>query len=144
MDNARLHCRSGEDGLDRLGEALKAVDAADQDVLHAAVLQIAQHLHPELRALGLLEPHAQHLPVALQGDAEGEVERPALDRAALADLDHHAVQEHDRVDVLQWPLAPLADVVHDRVGHTRDQVQADLDAVDLLQVRADVTHRQTA
>ena len=66
------------------------------------------------------------------------------DRAALADLQDHAVQEHDRVDVLQRPLAPLADIVHHRVGHPADQVQADLDPVHLGQVRADVTHRQPA
>ena len=64
--------------------------------------------------------------------------------AALADLQHHAVEEHDRVDVLQRPLGPLADVVHDRVGHAGDQVAADLHAVDLLQVRLDVARRQPA
>lgn len=52
--------------------------------------------------------------------------------------------EHDRVDVLQRPLGPLTDVVHDRVGHAADQVEADLDAVDLGQVRPDVTDRQPA
>ena len=91
--------------------------------LHAAGLEVGQDLHPELRALGLLEPHAEHVAVAVERDAERQVERAALHRAALADLQDHAVQEHDRVDVLQRPLGPLADVVHHRVGHPADQVR---------------------
>ena len=105
-------------------------------------LRSLRALHPELRALGLLKPHAQHVPVAVERDAEREIQRAALHRAALAELDDHAVQKHDRVDVLQRPLGPLAHVVHDRVGHARDQVAADLHAVDLLQVHLDVARRQ--
>ena len=45
----------------------------------AAGLQIGQDLHPELRALGLLEPHAEHVAVAVERDAEREVQRAALD-----------------------------------------------------------------
>ena len=89
---------------------------ADQDVADTALLEIGQDLHPELRALGLLEPHAQHVAVAVERDPEREVQRAALHTAAVADLQDHAVQEHDRVDVLQRPLSPLAHVVHDRVG----------------------------
>ena len=119
-------------------EALEPVDTRDQDVMHAAGLQVVEDLHPELRALGLLEPHAQHVTITVKRHAQGEVERAALHAAALADLQDHAVQEHDRVDVLQWPLGPLAHIVHDRVGHLADQLTADLHAVDLLQVRGDV------
>ena len=107
-------------------------------VQHAAGLQIAEHLDPELRALGLLKPHAEYVAVAVEGDPEREVERAPLHAAAVADLQDHAVQEHDRVDVLQRPLGPVADVVHHRVGDARDQVAADLDAVDLGQVRLDI------
>ena len=110
----------------------------------AAGLQVGQHLHPELRAFGLLKPHAQHVAVAVEGDAQRQIQRAALHAAALADLQDHAVQEHDRVDVLQRPLSPVPDVVHDRVGHPGDQVAADLHAVDLLEVRLDIAHRQAA
>ena len=108
------------------------------------VFRSVEDLHPELRALGLLEPHAQHVTVTVEGDAEREVERAALDRAALADLEDHAVEEHDRVDVLQRPLGPVADVVHHAVGDARDQVAADVHAVDLLEVRGDIARRQPA
>ena len=144
MNHARLDDGLGEDRLDRLGEALQPVDAADQDVPHAALLEIAQDLHPELRALGLLKPHPEHVAIAVDGDAQREVAGAALDAASLADLQHQAVEEHDRVDVLQRPLRPRADVVHDRVGDAADQITADLHAVDLLQVRPDVSDRQPA
>ena len=141
VHDACLHRGLGEDRLDRLGEPGQPVDAADQNVPYAAGLQIGEDLHPELGALRLLEPHAEHVALTVERDAEREVQRAALDRAALADLQHHAIEEHDRVDVLQRPLAPVAHVVHDRVGDAADQIEADLHAVDLLQVRADVTHR---
>jgi hypothetical protein len=82
VDDARLHDRLGEDRLDRLGESLQAVDAADQDVLHAALLELGEDLHPELRALGLLKPHPEHVALALDGDPEREVAGAALDGAA--------------------------------------------------------------
>jgi len=142
MNDARLHGRLREDRLDRLREPGEAVDARDQDVPHAAGLEVVEDLHPELRALGLLKPHAEHVTLALQGDAEGEVQRAALHRSALADLQDHAVEEHDRVDVLQGPLAPLADIVHHTVGHAADEVATDVHAVDLLEVRGDVARRE--
>ena len=79
MHDACLDGGLGEDRLDRLGESRQAVDAADQDVADPATLQIGQDLHPELRALGLLEPHAQHVAVALERHAQREVQRAALD-----------------------------------------------------------------
>ena len=54
------------------------------------------------------------------------------------------VEEDHRVDVLQRPLRPGADVVHHRIGHLADQLAADLHPVHLLQVRLDVARRQTA
>ena len=56
----------GKTGLDRLREALQPVDAADQDVAGAARLQVGEDLHPELGALGLLEPHAEHVAIAVE------------------------------------------------------------------------------
>ena len=100
MHDARLDGRLGEDRLDRLGESLEPVNAADQHVAHAALLQIGQHLHPELGALGLLKPQAEHVAVAVERDPQRQVAGAALHAAALADLQHQTVEEHDRVDVL--------------------------------------------
>jgi hypothetical protein len=98
----------------------------------------------ELRALGLLKPHPEHVAVAVDGDAEREVTGAALDAAALADLEDQAVEEDHRIDVLQRPLLPRADVLQDGVGDAADQVVADVDAVDLSEMRLNVTDRQPA
>jgi hypothetical protein len=45
-----------------------------------------------------------------------------------------AVEEEDRVDVLERARLPLADVVEDGVGDPREQVVADLDPVQLAQI----------
>jgi hypothetical protein len=102
----------GEDRLDRVGEPLQPVDPADQEVGHAALLELAQDLHPELRALALFKPQPEHVALAVDGDPEREVAGAPLHAPALADLEHEAVEEHDRVDVLQRPLRPRADIVH--------------------------------
>ena len=60
----QLHPGLGVDGLDRLGEPGQPVDAADEHVLDAALLEIGQHLKPELGALGLLKPDPEHVAVA--------------------------------------------------------------------------------
>jgi hypothetical protein len=106
----------GERRLDRLGEPLQPVDTGDQDVLDAALLQIGEDLHPELRALVGLKPHAEHFVLAVHPDRQRQITRPSLHRPAVTDLQHHAVQEHDWVDVLERPGLPGAGVVHDRVG----------------------------
>jgi hypothetical protein len=141
VNDARLHHGLGEDRLDRLREPLQPVDAADQDVPDAALLELGEDLHPELRALGFLKPQAEHVALALDGDPEREVAGAALDGTAFADLEHQAVEEDHRVDVVQRSLLPGADVVHDRIGDAADQVAADLHAVDLGQVRLDVARR---
>ena len=75
--------------------------------------------------------------IAIESDAEREVERAALDCSAhgRSRRGPSGCLEHDRVDVLQRPLGPVADVVHHAVGDARDQVAADVHAVDLLEVR---------
>ena len=138
MHQTRLDGRHREHSFDRLGEPGQPIDAADQDVSDAALLEIVEDLHPELRALRFLKPHPEHVALALQGHAQREVQRAALHAAAVADLQDHAIEEHDRVDVLQRPLGPLTHIVDHAVGDPRDQVTADAHAVDLRQVRGDV------
>src|SRR5262249_51343579 len=130
------------DRLDRLREPLQPVDAAEENVRHAALLELGEDLHPELGTLGLLEPDSEHLPLTLERDAERQVAGTALHAAALADLQHQRVEEDHRVDVIERALLPLAHVFHHGVGDTADQVAADLDAVELGQVRLDVARRQ--
>ena len=106
-------------------------------------LSSLEHLHPEFCALGLLKPQAEHVAVAVHRDPQREVAGATLHRPALTDLQDHGVEEDHRVDVLQRSRSPRARVVHDRVGDLADQLPADLDAVDLLQVRLDVARGQS-
>jgi hypothetical protein len=69
VDDGPLHLGLREDGLDRLRQALESVDAADQNVPDAVLLQLASHLQPELGALQGLEPKANHVPLAVEVDA---------------------------------------------------------------------------
>ena len=144
VPDARLHPRLREDGLDRLREASQPVDAADEDVLDAAVREVVEDGQPELRALGLLPPDPEDLAVAVAGDADRQVAGPAPDRAVLADLDHQAVEVRDRIDRLQRPRAPRGDVLQDGVGDAADRVALDLDAAEIAEVLLDVADAHAA
>ena len=72
-------------------EAGEAVDADEQDVGDAAGLQIGEDVQPELRALGLLEPQAEHVALAVEVDAQRDVARLVFDGVAVADLHHQRV-----------------------------------------------------
>src|SRR3954447_10845071 len=134
----------GEGRLDGLGEALEAVDAGDEDVVDAAAAQVVEDGQPELGALGFLPPQAEDLALAVAGDPQGEVAGAALDRAVLTDLHEHGVEVDDRIDRLQRPRAPRDHVVEDGVGDPADRVAPDVDAVELAQMRRDVTDRHPA
>ena len=85
--------------------------------MHAAGFELGQHLHPELRTLGVLKPEAEDLAVTIQGDRHRQVTRAALTTdPTVADLQHERVEEHDGVDVLQRPGLPRPRVLHDGVG----------------------------
>jgi hypothetical protein len=57
-------------------------------------------LHPELRALSGLEPQAENLAVPVEIDPHRHVTRLALNAAAVTDLQHKCVEEHDRIDII--------------------------------------------
>ena len=135
MHDAGLHPGLGEDGRDRVREARQAVDAEDQHVTDAALVQIVEHGQPELRALALPPPDPENLALALQRDADRQIAGPRAHRAVLADAHHQAVEVDDRVDLLQRPGAPGAILEHG-VGDAADRVTADLDAVELAELAA--------
>ena len=144
VDDAGLHPRLREDGLDRLGEPGQPVDAGHEDVGDAAVLQIVEDGQPELGALGLLPPDPEHLALALDADADRQVARARAHRAVLADLDHQRVEVDDRVDGLQRSGAPSLDVGQDGVGDPADRVALDLNAVEVGEVCLDIAHAHAA
>jgi len=61
------------DALDGLRPALEAVAHDHQDVLYAAGAPVVSDLGPELGALVGLQPHAEHVRVAVGVDAHDEV-----------------------------------------------------------------------
>ena len=68
----------------------------------AAVAQLVEDLHPELRALRFLKPQAEHLAGAVHPDRHRQITRLALHRLPPSRIfEHQRVKEHDRVDVLQ-------------------------------------------
>jgi hypothetical protein len=65
MHDAGLHGCLGIGRADGLGQALQAVDHRDQDVLAAAGFEFVKDLEPEFGPLGLLDPQAQHVTLAV-------------------------------------------------------------------------------
>ena len=62
----QLHLRLGIRRANRLGEAREPVDAGDEDVAQAAVLEVGQTGEPELGPFVLAKPQPQQLLVPRQ------------------------------------------------------------------------------
>lgn len=144
MHNARLEDRLGEGHLDRFGQSRKAIGAEEQDVLHASVPQLGQDREPELRALGVLKPHPEHVTSSLVIDADDQVQALVPYAAAVAHLHDECVQVDDGVADLQWPISPLAHFTEHCVRDPADEIVADVDAVDLREMAADFSVAEAA
>ena len=101
-DDAGLDDGEREGRADGVWKAFEPVAADEEDVLHAAVLEVRHHRQPELRALGLLEPETKNLALARDGHAEGDVDGLLHDDAAVAYRD----EEH--VQMRRWGRQPRA------------------------------------
>ena len=97
MDDAGLVDARREDGVDRLGEAGEAVGADEEHVPDAAVSELGQHARPEAGALGLLDPKAEAITFALEGDADRDVDGLLAHDLLVADRHLHRVQVDVRV-----------------------------------------------
>ena len=111
---------------------------------HPARLQVVEDLHPELRALGVLDPQAQDVLAAVGQDAQRQVDRLVAHHGVLADLHPQGVEEHHRVHRLQRPRLPGRDLAHHRVGDLADELRRDLHRVHLGQEALDLAHRHAA
>jgi hypothetical protein len=102
-----------------LGQALEAVADHEERVLHAAVAQIGEHRHPELRtSTTAASPEPADVALAGQRDADGRVGR------------------------IEWPHRPLVHLLEHLVGDPTDGLLADRGAVDLGEVRGDLAGGQ--
>src|ERR1700693_230441 len=117
--------------------SVQPIHAGDEDVLHAPILQLRQHLQPELRSFRLRYPQPQHFLLAFQVDSQHYVNRLVLDVALVSHFHHQRVQIHDGIQLFQRPTLPGFDFLA-QVG---DQRRRNLDAVHLLQMALDLARR---
>lgn len=78
---------------------------------------------------------------AVGQNAERDVDGLVANEALIPDLDPDGVEEDQRIERVEWPVLPFAHFLQHRIGHGRDQVGRHVDAVELLQVAADLAHR---
>ena len=113
---------------DRVRQALQAVADRDAHVCDAAVLQLGQHLQPELRALAAVAgPQAEDVAFPVHGDPDDHIDRLVPD-LPVADLDHDRVDEDHRIDRVQGPVAPVGHLLDHLVGDLGDRLLADTEA----------------
>ena len=106
------------------GSPFSPSQTTKNDVLHAAVAQVGEHAHPELRALTAgAGPQPEDVALAGQADPDRGVERPVGD-LPVADLDHDRVDEDRRVDLIQRPGRPVVHLLDHLVGDPADRLLA--------------------
>lgn len=118
-------------------ESGQAVDAADEDVLDAALLELGHDGQPELRPLRALKPNAENVALALGVDADGQV-AGGVDGLAVTDLHDEGVEVEDRVDLLGRSGLPHLRVVRHGGGNAADGVAPDAGPVELADVGLDL------
>jgi len=130
--------------LQRFREAGEPVDPGDAHLAQTPVLQLGEHLQPELGPLGGGPPQTQQFLVALQVDTQGQVDRLGTDHPMVAHLDHQGVQVEDGVNRRHRPALPGFDLGQHRIRDIRDQARRDFRPRQLLQVPLDLGHRHPA
>jgi hypothetical protein len=124
--------------------ALEAVGHGDQDVGHAAGLQVVEDLHPELRTLGAFDPQSEDVARAVGQHAQRQVDRLVAYHGVLADLDPQRVEEDDRVHRFQRAGLPGADLGHHGVGDAADELRRHVHAVLVGQEALHLAHGHAA
>jgi len=79
------------------------IHPGDENVFHAPVLQLRQHLQPKLCTFRLRHPTVPVLPSGPPGSRQHHIDGFVLDVALVPHLHHQRVQVHDRVQLLQRP-----------------------------------------
>jgi len=106
MQYTGLDDRERREVVDRLDQTAQAVADEEQDVVDAAIPDLAQHLVPVLGALAAVaDPEAEDLPRPVDGDPDDGVEGPVGD-LAVADLDLDRVDDNHWVDRVERPALP--------------------------------------
>ena len=77
MDDTELHVSPGEYALDGIRKARKTIYAGNKDILYTAVLQVGQHIKPEVSALAMSHIHTRQVLVPVLTDAYYVVDNTA-------------------------------------------------------------------
>jgi hypothetical protein len=83
------------------------------------------------------ETQISKLTFTIEVHPDRDIDRPVRHRS-VPDLDHDRVNEHHRVNAVEWPGLPRHHVIDDPVGDLRDRLPAHLRVIDLQQMLLDV------
>ena len=144
MHDTGLQRRGGVDHAERLPHAFQAVGNRDQYVVAAAGLQVVEHLHPELRPFGVLDPNSQNVPAAVVQHPQGQIHGFATNHGDFADLHAQSIKEHHRIHGLQRARLPRRHLGHDRVSDAADEVRGNVYRIHLGQKALYLAHRHAA
>lgn len=112
--------------------------------MSAATLELVHDLKPELDPFGLLDPLTQDVLLTAPVHANGQVDGLAPDQSVVADpppAGRRKTRSHRTTPGPHLPSGYLFDCL---VGHRRDQIPGDLDAVELAHVALDVPSARAA
>ena len=107
MDDAVLDLRLGEHCFNRCGKSGQIIRTGDENILNAPVSQAVEYRRPKFGALIFTDPHTQNVLLAVQIDANGNIDSLLHDLALTAHMVVDGIQKDHRVDSLQRPLLPF-------------------------------------
>src|SRR6266542_6485880 len=110
----RFRLQNGLVASGELNFGIPHVGADEEHVLGAAVAELGHDARPEAGPLALLDPEAETVTLALERDADRDVDRLLAHDLLVTDRDLHRVQVDGDVELLERPALPGADVVLDR------------------------------
>ena len=72
VDNTQVDLCCLECRVNRIRETLEAIHAGNQDIFHAAILELREDIKPELRPLVFRDPQAQQFFLPLKINTQGQ------------------------------------------------------------------------
>ena len=78
---------------------------------------------------------------AVRQHAKRDVDRLVAHKAFVADLDPNGIEEHQRVAQVERAVLPFRNLLQHRVSDRRDQVRRHLNAIEFLEMAADLPNR---
>ena len=107
MDDTVLNLCLGKHRFNRSGKSGQIVRTGDENILNAPVSQAVEHRCPELGALIFADPHTQNVLLAVQIDANGNIDSLLYDLSLAAHMVVDRIQKDHCVYAFQRPLLPF-------------------------------------